>query len=149
MRSFLRVEVAMSTGEHEYRICDMCLHYYTPRIQKLTGAEPKVTLMPTWDGRGCDFCMFAFPANKSIRLPIVLVEGQHRTSAPQIREVKPLKTIETRVFETLAWFIGKNPLKRISERLFAQQRAGSMFIQMLTTRFTTMLEEDSTIVEEE
>jgi hypothetical protein len=132
----------MSTSEHEYRICDMCLHYYTPRIQKLTGAEPKVTLMPNWDGRGCDFDIFAFPANKTVRLPIVLVEGQRRVSAPQIREVKPLKPVEARVFEALSYFIGKNPLKRISERLFAQQRQGSKYLETLVTRFTTMLDEE-------
>ena len=63
-------------------------------------------------------------------------------NTPQIREIRALKTVETRILEHLAYFIGGNPLKRIAEHLFARQRLGSRYLQTLATRFTTLLEVD-------
>ena len=103
----------MSTHEHEYRICDMCLHYYTPRIRRLTGAEPKVTLMPNWDGRGCDFDIFAFPANKTVHLPKFLMEKPEPMPTPARAQ------IEAQILWQLEPFLGAKPLKLISERLVA------------------------------
>ena len=87
--------------------------------------------------------MAPWSTRKSIQLPTCLIETRNeRTYAPQMREIKSLKPVEARVFEVLAYFIGKNPLKRIAEHLFMRQRLGSRYLQTLATRFTTLLEED-------
>ena len=117
-------------------ICGACL----PHVKRTLASceEPvRLTVHPLYWGY-CSFCLvFPLPTHQSIRLPTELI-----TSAPQMREAKMLKPIETRLFEYLAYTLGKNPLKRIAERLFARQRQGSFFLQMLVTRFTTLLEEE-------
>jgi len=100
----------MSEAEHDYRICDMCLPRYGPRIRELTGEAPKITLHTHWNGEGCDFCPIEFPAQKTVRLPRFLVEGK-----PQ-RMVPATVQREEKVIWYLYSFIGENPFQGIAQR---------------------------------
>ena len=124
----------------DYPICDCCLHYLRDPIVAVTGEQPKIRVrLIGWWLCHFDYCspFGPLPTNKTVRLPRVLVE-----ESAQIREVKPLKSIETRVFEALAWFIGDKPLKRLALRLFLIQRKGSFYLQALTTKMNGLVEEE-------
>jgi hypothetical protein len=133
-----------ASGEmKEYPICDSCLYELHDRIVAATGEKPnvRVRLKISWMVCRFNYCFVppfgSAPTNKTIRLPRVIAEG-----SPQIRQVKPLRSIEMRFFEALAWFIGNKPLKRLALRMFLIQRKGSFYLQALTTKMNGIIEEE-------